>query len=676
MPLSNLTRLKLHKMSIIKKFSIKKSIAALGIVFLLNIISGCNKFLDVVPADTPTLSHAFSNRSVTEKFLRTCYSHLPDPTDPVYYPAYYTSKDEFDWRTENRVGNSPAGMISKGFQNTNSPYQDYWSGRNGGKPLYVAIRDCNIFLENANNPRDITEDERKRWIAEVKFLKAYFHLFLIELYGPIVLVKENLPTSATPEQVRQFREPVDECIDYVVDLIDEAMPDLPPVLPDPQTEQGRISQVIATAVKAKALAWAASPLFNGNEDYTGWTDSRGKQLIPTTYDPAKWQRAAVAIKEAIDIAHANGYRLYKFNKLSGGAQTFAMNDTLVQLMTIRKAITEDLERNSGVIWATQEQFADGKGGGMGFNPLGNMLRVLFPQMYAQDQPSYTNYLSASWHMAELFYTNKGVPMEEDRTYNYANRYSPRRALASDNHQSYIPTGEVTASMNFFREPRFYADLGFDRGFFEIASTTTNGGESFGVYLRSRPGEVGTYTGVSSYVPKKIAAFETSVSQGITGRTYSPANYQFPLLRLSDLYLLYSEALNESKSQPDGEVYQWIDTVRAVAGLKGVLQSWQEAANNPSAPTTKAGMRNIIQRERLIELAFEGQRFWDVRRWKIADRYWVLPSYSWSDSQIPDLHYVPKVNGAPRAVTFRDYLYPIAKSDIRINTNLVQTYGWQ
>ena len=68
-----------------------------AIVFgLAGLLTGCN-FLDVVPNDTATLEHVFSNRSVAEKFLRTCYSHLPDPTNPNYYPAYYTSRDEFDY---------------------------------------------------------------------------------------------------------------------------------------------------------------------------------------------------------------------------------------------------------------------------------------------------------------------------------------------------------------------------------------------------------------------------------------------------------------------------------------------------------------------------------------------------------------------------------------------------
>lgn len=658
-------------------FRVKINAGILGLFLILLANAGCNKFLDVVPNDTPTLEHAFSNRSVMEKFLRTCYSWLPDPTDPMYYPAYYTSRDEFDYK-DSRAGNSLAGQIARGLQNNNTPYQDYWSGyadsRNSAvKGLYKGIRDCNIFLENAHIPRDITELERERWIAEVKFLKAYYHYFLLQLYGPIVLVKENIPVSATPEETRVFREPVDECVDFIAGLIDEALPALPAVLPDPTTEQGRISQVIALGVKAKLLTTAASPLFNGNPDYAGWTDKRGKQLISSTFDPNKWQRAATAIKEAIDLAESNGFRLYTFNKLAAGAKTFAMNDSMVQLMTVRKAITENLERNPGVIWATQEQFADGKGNsaGLGLNSIGNMLKMMYPQMYPQDQTYQAQYSGASWHMSELFYSNNGVPIEDDKFFDYANRYRPRRALASDNHTTYIPTGEITASMHFFREPRFYANLGFDRGYFEIESTTDNGGASFAVYLKQRSGE----TGLNNYVPKKIIAFESSSSKGAVN-PYFAYPYQFPLLRLSDLYLLYSEALNEVKAAPDNEVYQWIDKVRENAGLNGVVESWQNAAFNPAAPGNKDEMRKIIQRERMIELAFEGQRFWDVRRWKLALKYWSLPPTSWSTTgNTPDLYYVPVITGNPRSVTFRDYLYPIAEKDIRANTNLVQTYGW-
>ncbi len=344
---------------------------------MLFLVAGCSDYLDVVPDDTPSLDDAFSNRAVMEKFLFSCYNYLPDPTDPLYYPAYFTSRDEFDWAFESRVRNSAAGLISLGLQNTNNPAQDYWSGRYGGKSMFQAIRNCNIFLENAKFPRDIEEEERARWIAEVKFLKAYFHFFLLQLYGPIPIMDVNLPLSATTEQVKVYREPVDECIAYIVKLLDEAAHDLPLVLPNPRDEAGRITQPVALSIKARALVWAASPLFNGNPDYRNWVDSRGKNLMSVENDPAKWQRAVVAIKNAIDTCHLAGNKLFEYNKATS-PQTYNMTDSLVRTMTVRKAITE--RWNPGVIWASTESFADGKGNAtaLGYSLLGNMVADAFP----------------------------------------------------------------------------------------------------------------------------------------------------------------------------------------------------------------------------------------------------------------------------------------------------------
>ena len=642
--------------------------------FFLLLVGGCSEFLDVVPNDTATLDHAFSNRSVAEKFLRTCYSHLPDPTNPITHPVWFTSREELDIGYESRARETSSGRIAQGLQNTNSPYLNYWSGQNGGTPMYVGIRDCNIFLENIHIPKDLTDEERQRWIGEVKFLKAYYHFFLMQLYGPIIIIRDNLPLSASPEEVLVYREPIDECVDYIVELLDEAIAILPTVLPDPSSEQGRISKIIAMAVKAQALAWAASPIFNGNTDYSGWV-YRGKQLIPVAYDKSKWERAAVAIKETLDACDEVGMRLYEFNKLAGGPQTFNMNDTVAHLMTIRKAITEDLDRNPGVIWATQQTFGPNKAGiSTGF--LTDLAQQLFPNLFVEDQPSYVGYYQASYHMGGLYYSNGGVPIEEDKNYDYNGRFNLRRATPGDKHQSYIATGETTINLHYNREPRFYAHLGIDRGYYELATTTKDGGATFTPFIKMRVGEIKSGDAQVGYMVKKIVPFEESASQGDINKRYTRHDYRFPLIRLADLYLLYSEALNEVKGQPDNEVYQWIDMVRINAGLKGVVESWATSSKNPNKPMTQEGMREIIRKERLIELAFEGQRFHDLRRWKIADQYWSLPILKYNYSrEIEKTYLVEPYTEIKREVTLRDYLFPISDYDLRINKNLVQTYGW-
>jgi hypothetical protein len=638
-----------------------------GLVF--GVIS-CD-YLDVVPDDAPTLDDAFKNRAAAEKSLFTCFSYLPDPTNPYYYPAYFTSHDEYEIGLSSWVRPTPAYVIGNGDQNTNNPAMNYFSGLNGGKSMFQAIRQCNTFLDNINVPRDMEETERLRWIAEAKFLKAYYHFFLLELYGPIPLIKESLPLASSPEEVRVYREPVDECIDYIVGLIDEAVPDLPLIPPFPTEDNGRITQPIALAVKAKALTWAASPLFNGNSDYAGWTDKRGKQLISSVYSKEKWERAATAIKNAIDTCHLAGLGLYEYNPALS-AQTFAMNDSLVLTMTHRKAITE--RWNKGVIWSSMEVFANGKGG-VSYAAYGNFQRALMPRMYATDVNAETSFLYASTSMAELYYSKNGIPIEEDEAWGYGNRYKTQVSTPAVGNTYYIQPGQVSAYLNFNREPRFYASLGFDRGFFELSTETTNGGKSFNTALQLRFGEAGSGTNPIGYAVKKLVAFETSASRGST-YAYAGYDYRFPLIRLADLYLLYSEALNEIKASPDAEVYEWIDQVRRVAGLKGVIESWSFYSNNPDRPADKDEMRKIIQQERMIELAFEGQRFWDVRRWKLAAQLWTKPTYGWSfTGRTADDYYVRTEVFPGRKFTFKDYLWPIRQSDLRINNNLEQTYGW-
>src|SRR3546814_14930580 len=99
-------------------------------------------------------------------------------------------------------------------------------------------------------------------------------------------------------------------------------------------------------------------------------------------------------------------------------------------------------------------------------------------------------------------------------------------------------------------------------------------------------------------------------------TYTREDYPLPVIRLADLYLLYAEALNEAQG-PGSEALDYIDRVRTRAGLEGVAESWSAYSNNPPKYTNNEGLREIINRKRLIELAFEGHRLWELRHWQQA-----------------------------------------------------------
>ncbi|WP_448635157.1 hypothetical protein [Pedobacter panaciterrae] len=122
-----------------KKFHI---IIAIGLFF---IISSCKKYIDVVPDNIATIQDAFSMRSQAEKYLFTCYSYLPKEGSPSENPGMFGGGDEF-WLFDNINNINTSGWrIAKKEQGVTSPLMNFWDGSNQGKPLYRAIRDCNIF---------------------------------------------------------------------------------------------------------------------------------------------------------------------------------------------------------------------------------------------------------------------------------------------------------------------------------------------------------------------------------------------------------------------------------------------------------------------------------------------------------------------------------------------------
>ena len=254
----------------------------------------CNEYLDIVPDNVAEIGMAFQLRSSAERFLFTCYSYMPEDGTQAN-PAFHAG-DELWLAADNAA---TAWNIARGNQNVVDSYCNYWGGSRGGKDLYEGIRQCNIFLENVGLVPDMEEYERLRWIAEAKFLKAYYHFYLTRMYGPIVLIKENEPVSANPDAVRKARSPIDSCFNYIIQLLDESETYLPPVITAEVSELGRISKAIELSVKARVLVTAASPLFNGNPDYQGLKNKDGTPLFGAQPDPAKWERAVDACLEAV-----------------------------------------------------------------------------------------------------------------------------------------------------------------------------------------------------------------------------------------------------------------------------------------------------------------------------------------------------------------------------------------
>lgn len=618
--------------------------------------ASCSGYLDVVPSNIAVIEEAFETRDNAERFLATLYGYLP-PQASVNNPAL-TAGDEIavnDIISRNWQGH----ILARGGQSKVTPRLGFWGNTGTVSNLFVALRDCNIFLENVDKPFDLQDFERDRWIAEAQILKAYFHFYLVRMYGPIPIIRENIEAGAGLEAVRVSREPVDDVVDYIVELLDEAIanPFLPDRIEDVGTELGRLTKPIAAALKARVLTTAASPLFNGNDDYAGFVDNNGNALISTTPDETKWARAVEACREAIEMAEAIGHELYEFTEAGLGDIT----DTTRIKLSVRGAVAEAW--NPEVIWGASNSIIS-----TGFQSW--VQAKINPALTAESRESTQSYWSPTLQVAEMFYSDNGVPIEEDRDYDYANRY--KTSVAGSEDRFNIREGQETANLHFHREPRFYAFLGFDNGIWEGHGQQESGFLHVEGKSGQRAGKLDAQRfSLTGYWAKKLVHYEAV--QSAPGYGFSADPYPFPVIRLADLYLLYAEALNETGQT--AAAYEWIDRVRARAGLEGVVASWQTASVNPDKPATQAGLRAIIHQERLIELAFEGQRFWDLRRWKRAEEFLNQDIRGWNvEGEDTETYYNVLFSGRYQ-FSLRDYLWPIAEADILANPNLVQNPGW-
>jgi hypothetical protein len=619
-------------------------------------------YLDVVPEGTAVLDNAFSMRAHTLRYLYTCYSFLPSQAggntpDIQGCDEAWILDNPFQSLGIDRA----ACRIVRGQLTSSSPIYNTWG------TWYTAIRECNNFLEGIGRITvpDLPDFERDEWIGEVKALKAWYHFLLFRQYGPIPVVRENLPVSTGVDGVQVARNTVDEVVDYIVQLMDEAMETLPAIVKSEQTDLGRFTLPIVAALKAKVLVTAASPLFNCNTEFAPMKNNDGTQLFPQDESKRveKWQRAADACREAVDICmNSQGMKLYVFP----GDSKYNLSDTIMRQLSLRQAFCEDW--NSEIIWADTKGWV---------SQLQKTTAPILNPMYA-GQSDMALVFSVPLQIAEMFYSDNGVPIEEDKDWGYDNRYTLR--IAEEKDRYYIRKSAETSRVNFDREPRFYAWVGCDQGiWYGAGSYDDTYPENLYCFnlrtlaIQDRSNPMNEPTG---YIPKKWQHYQSAQPASYQ---YTAYGYLWPNFRLSDLLLYYAEALNEAEDSQTArqEAMRYADMVRERAGLQPIDVAWREHSNNPSKYTSQNGLRDILQRERMIEMCFEGSRFWDLRRWKTAREVLNKPIESWSrvNTNTSAEEFFKPYDMYAISFGLKDYFWPIAESELTRNRNLVQSLGW-
>lgn len=651
-----------------------KKIINLAICTLIILFSSCADYLDIVPDGTADIDYAFRDRVGAEKFLATCYHGLPDMGNASDI-AMAGSNETFMYYNANdshEIDKNPL-WIKLGRQNASSPYCNYWGDESKNASLWKPIRNCNIFLENIDKVgRQLDEYEKMRWVAEVKTLKAFYHFYLLRLYGPIPLKKISISVESSTEDVRVYRDTFDDCVAYIDQLLEEAIPDLPSMIEDRTTELGRLTKSAAMSLRADLWMTAASPLFNGNKDYKDVTDNRGVKLFPQTYSVEKWEKTAKYAKEALEEATLNGgHTLYEFDDTKWRANELSDQRKLEQ--TLKCAFSS--RWNSECIWALTRNTMEN----MQFNTLPFLIN---------DDISYVPWLprvALTFAAAENFYTINGVPIDEDKNWTYNDRYKPVKVTKEMNvidekgkvrfdQTKFVQEDFTTAYMNTRREFRYYANVGFDGGYW-----WGNGNyEEIPYALRMKQGEVSGKQSniryfITGLIAKKIGHVESVRKPKASGATFY--RYNYPIYRLADLYLMCAEAMNEAYG-PSDEAYSYLNVVRERAGLEGVVESWQKYSEYPNKPKEQEGFRDIIRNERNNELCMEGKHYWDMRRWKTATTECNAPVKTWNIVATTTEEYYQVNTIDYFRFSIRDYLSPIKIYNMRVNPNLVQNPYWE
>jgi len=584
----------------------------------------CKKdFLNKAPDNDLSIAQVFQNKDYAQSFLSDIYASLPIEhrwvdNDPNGNP-FVGASDELEQGYAPSFSNS----MNTGAWNQNTYIVDPWTSN------YTGIRKACIFIENIDQvPLDnqFTSDMRTRLKGEALFLRAYFHFLLIRVYGPVPIVNSTVPLSADFNAIR--RNSIDSCVSFITSECDKAAALLPDRITD-ETEYGRPAKSVCLALKSRALLYMASPLWNGNPDYTGIKDDKGTQLFPN-YDASRWQTAATAAKACIDQAAAAGYALY----------TSATSDPV-------KNYQELFYTNNN-----QEVFFSFNCGYFNDHDVySEPLSLLGFTLNAPTQDLVDDYEMANGTQPILGYNTT----DHSPVINPVSGYTEAGFTAAAGPDNLYVAG--TSNMYVNRDPRFYASIQFSGA---IWKSRTDGLE---FWYNGADGKLaagsGDYT-KTGYLVKKICNPDFSwVPLRSILRTWI-------LFRLGEQYLNYAEALNEAQGAVS-DVYKYVNLIRARSGM-------------PALPSglSQDDMRTRIHHERRIELAFEAARYFDCHRWKIAettDNTNVYGLNIYAGASKTDPAFFKRVPVELRVFQKKHYLWPMQQREIDKNPNLVQNLGW-
>lgn len=338
----------------------------------------------------------------------------------------------------------------------------------------------------------------------------------------------------------------------------------------------------------------------------------------TTPEPDRWQKAAKAATEALDAAQNAGYELYNLNgDPSKNYQLIFMDNTAANKETLFARMGTSSADGESISSCDQYNNPNGYGGWGGNCPLQELVDA---------------YEVVKDGVASKFDWNN----PEEKANPYANR-----------------------------DPRFYATILYDGAKWMTRNVETyfdvdGNGNITGGGKDTKFGNDSWNASPTGYNMKKF------MDEGYALNSWNFCARNWIHLRMAELYLNKAEALYYTGDEE---------------GAREALKPVRQRAGMPAVTATGTDLLEAIKNERRIEFAFEEHRYFDVRRWKEAPKYFGTTVHAITIKKYPDgkkTYEVDKLRsdvGGDRKWDDKMYWLPIPKSEMDKNPNLVQNPGY-
>ena len=645
----------------------------------------------------------FTNRRNLEAFMWGATNYLPDEGaifggSGMYTPGPMATDEAFCLFGTTTEFHGMAFVLGQ-WNETNLGVLNRW------QQFYQVVRLCNTVITRMNECVDCRPTDFSRILAHTRFLRAYAYYLLLMNHGPVVLLGDEV--LANNEDIAYYDRPrdlYDDCVEYICTELEEAAIGLP--LSVTIMEFGKPTKGVALALVARLRLQHASDLYNGGSSahmyFGAWTrKTDGKHYIQQKADPKRWAIAAAAAKRVIDLKDANGGPAYSLHHVRLSEELISEIEDADKKTYRGLRLSKNTDDPNYL-----KRFPEGAAGICPYMSYAYMFNgetvssVNKEFIWARNSSQVTNYTRHSFPVANGGWNGMCITQKIIDAYEMGDGHSisnsssdfpyieDPREFTSERLEIY-PDYFLQASVNRmyeFREPRFYASVGFSGCFWPNRSTTTAAQKDLTItyYANSPNGKFGPSNPddhpMTGYVVKKYV----NPIDAWAGDNSMRIQKAFPMIRYAEMLLAYAEALNQLDNSytinVDGtgqlfdrntaEIKWAYNLVRYRAGLPGLTDT---DLGNPELVLEK------IKRERMVEFLYENHRYFDVRRWGDYDVSESESIMGMNTSGNIDTYFqrvvLPSSRVAQRIVDRKMIFLPIPKVEMKRLPSFDQNPGW-